>query len=93
MFGAALNGARDGILEMEAGAPTLLVLPIFLLAVTIVGLAGIPEDVFVELSLEVEDLEECTLLVVEEPNKEDFDDTAGFGNTFLEPLNTDTFDG
>lgn len=93
LLGAALNGALDGILEMEAGGPTLLVLPKFLLAVTTVDLAGIPEDDLVELSLEVEDLVECTLVVVEEPNKEDFDGTAGFGNAFLKLLNVDVFDG
>lgn len=54
-----------------------------------VGLTAFPEDVLIELSLEVEDLVDCTLLVIEEPNEEDFN-TAGFGGTFLEPPNADT---
>ena len=87
-FGRAL----DGVLGMEPEGPGLLVLllPRFLLAAISVGLAAFPEDVLIELSLEVEDLVEGTLFVVEERTEENFGDTAGFGSTFLEPPNADT---
>ena len=90
-FGRAL----DGVLGMEPDGPGPLVvlLPRFRLATISVGLVALPEDVLIELSLEVEDLVEGTLLVVEEPTEENFDDTAGFGCTFLVPPNADTLGG
>lgn len=79
-------------MEPEPEGPVLMLMlfPRFLLAVMSVGLTAFPEGVLIELSLEVEDLVDCTLLVIEEPNEEHFDDTAGFGGTFLEPPNADT---
>lgn len=80
----------DEALGMEPGGPVivLLLLQGFLLAIR--DLAVAPDDKLLELSLDVDDLVDCTVPVDEEFNTH-LDGTAGFGNIFL--ARTDTLGG
>lgn len=79
-------------MEPEEPVPILPLLTGFRLAVGAV-LVEVPDDILLELSLDVDDLVKSTLLVVGEAKTEHFGDTAGFGITLLAPLATDTFGG